>query len=684
MQKRRILRALTLVCAWMLVCAPLAACAKTHDPLAVTAFLSLALNEKEKLNASVTLGLSDVRAHEGENAYLYELRPGETANAKTLAKKNALDHAPIASSMKFKFDLYDGTRSRLYSGFVVCYENGTPINSVPKMIDNPSLLAPSLTAPLWKDTPKGLAVSDANTAAALGTAHATLDISLASLADYTSESDAKAFTFAGKLYYLSATVLASLDEQVYAAYHAGIQVTLRVRTTQSDLSDNAAEATLLRTAFLDFLTEHYDQYNRGIVTALLIDTDLPAAETAHLAAVAHCALLSNVAMGRIYVACPEIDLTAAAEYCKQVGARLSGHTRFDWGIALTLDPSQKTPWGTADATTLTPDTLKAFTDTLSRQSHKPLYLAVCDLAFSAADPEQQAVAFAYAYAKAAAVNADLILYGAQEDDAAGLYAADGTPRPVADMYRNIDTGLKGDQLRACSAVSEKVGHAVASLNISHRVLTGTGNLSAGSGKKTVLYDFTTGERYDFSAVGGSDLSAKDNPSGYQSGAYDDPVLYTWLNTANAQTGVRKILSDGKELRDATSISMHLLAQYKQADIKTCILILQLQGVDENGMPIRFEAQTNAPVRVWQDVNFNVSAFTSAADLSQPVVMTVLVSTDDSVDEVAAEDFGLWIRDISVHRPKTDYALFFTILAAVTGGALGFILIFRGYRRSRRR
>ncbi|MBQ9784412.1 MAG: hypothetical protein IJW29_09880 [Clostridia bacterium] len=683
MQKRRILRATALLFALLLVCAPLAACAKTHDPLTVTAFLSLTVNEKEKVTASVTLGLSDVQKHEGERAYLYELRPGESADAKTLSKKTPLDEAQIASSMKFKFELYDGIRSRLYSSFVVCYENKKPINAIPKMIDNPSVLAPDVTAPLWEDTPKGLSVTDTNTAAALGTAHALIDVDLAVLANHDKESDAQLFTYAGKRYYLSSLMLESLDEEIYAAYHAGMQVSLRIRTTQNDLSDDPARATLLRTAFLDFLAERYDQNDYGIVTAFFIDTDLSAEDTAHLAVLAHCALLSNISSGRIYVCCPDTTLAGAEEYCRAVGARLQGLADFDWGVALRLDPTVKTPWGTDGADTLTPDTLKQFRNTLSGQSNRPLYLALCDLAYSAKDPTHQAVAFAYTYARAVAANANLIFYGTQRDDTMGLESASGTSRPLTEMFRNIDTGLDSEQMHACRQISEEVAATVSALNVSRKVLTGTGNLSTGSGKKTVLYDFTSGERYDFSAVGGSDMPPRDNPMSYQSGAYNDPVLYTWLNTASPQTGVRKILSNGEELRDATSISMHVLAQYNQADIKSCIMILQLQGVDENGMPIRFEAQTNAPVRVWQDVNFNVSAFTSAADLSQPVVMTFLVTTDDTVENVDEDDFGLWIREISVHRPKNDYALFFTILATVVGVSVGFFLILWAYRRSRR-
>ena len=683
MKKRRIIRVVSLLFALLLACTPLASCAKQYDPLAVTAFLELNVNEKDRVTASVTLGLSDVQKHEGERAYIYELRPGESASSKTLSKKNALAEAKISSSMKFKFDLYDGVRTRLYSGFVACYEDGTPINTIPKMIDNPSALAPDVTAPLWSDTPKGLSVTDANTASALGTAHALIDVDLAVLANHAKESDAQMFTFGGKKYYLSASVLESLDEQVYAAYHAGMQVSLRVRTVQNDLSESAATATLLRTAFLDFLTERYDYDGYGIVTALLIDTDLPPDEAAHLAALAHCALLSNVSSGRIYVCCPSTLLSDALDYSAQLGARLRGHAAFHWGLAVRLDPTLKTPWDTAQSKSITPDTFKQFTSSLSKQTNHPLYFAVCDIAFSAKDPAQQAVAFAYTYAKACAVDAELIFYGAQKDDAVGLTASDGSSRPVTDMYRNIDMGLNSDQLHTCRQFSEKIAETVAAMNTSRRTLKGTGNLSTGSGKKKTLFDFTTGERYDFSAVGGSDMPASENPQSYQSGTYNNPVLYTWLNTASPQTGVRKIFSNGEALADVTSISMHLLAQYKQSDIRSCILILQLQGEDENGMPIHFEAQVSAPTRVWQDVNFNVSSFTAAADLARPVVMTLLVCTDDSVENVEEDDFGLWIKEINVHYPKSNYTLFFTILIAVTGGAISFFLIFWLYRRSRR-
>lgn len=684
MQKRTFLRLLSLLCVWLCVLIPLSSCATRSDPLAVTAFLSVTLDEKEKITAKATLSLSTVQAHEGEYAFIYELRPDESVDTYTFSEKEPLDKARIASVMNFEFDLYNGIRSRLYSTFVICYENGTPIYETPRALDNPEVLARKAIAPLRENNPKGLTVSDADTAASLGTAHALIEVDLSTLSTALNTDDALLYSFNGGAYYLSSTRLAELDEQVRDSYTAGMQVTLRISASHGDLDADEANAALHRAALLEFLTARYNRTDYGVVTALLIDAPtFTAEEAAHLCSLAHKALLSHVVNGRIYVLCPTQNVAAATAYFETFGARLASESTFDWGAAISFDRSAVTAWGNKDTTVLTPDTLENFIGTLSKQSHRPLYSAVCDVTYTASDETLQAVSYAYAYAKARASDIGLFFYGAQTDDATGLYRTDGTARLISEFFREIDTGPDSEKLHICRAVSDTVGNTVEALKTTRTVLSGTGSVGEGTGKETSLFDFTTGTLHGFSAVGGSALSQNENPLSCQSSAYGTPVLYTWLNTAKCENGVRKILSDGTALQDATAISVQTLAQYGQASTQDCRLTLRLQGVDKNGRTIWLEATATAQAHTWQSVNFNIAAFTTAADLSRPVVVTLLVDSDQAAEDGAPENFGLWIRSISVHRPKNNYTLFFIILFSVLGIAVGSLVFLYFYRRTAR-
>ncbi len=673
MKKRLFLRTAALLCVIFLLFPMLFACGQKIDPLSSTAFRSLTITNDHKIVAEVTLSAKDVEAHAGEKAYLYELLPGETTG--DLAKKDPLATAPIGSQMKFEISLTEEDSARLYSAFSVYYQNGTPIVPSPRMIDNPKVLATSSHPYLWEEDPKGIAPSDIAAADALGCPHMMLSIRLSSL---LSEGDL-ALPFCKKEYALSSATLSVLDEQVKAAFQSGAEVSLRV------IADASTSDALSRAALLDFLASRYTKEENGIVTAFYLDASaLSASEISAFASVAHKALLSRISSGRIYVLSPESTLLGTKAFFNDLGTRISASATFDWGAAISLPAINTLSSDNEDALVITPDDLSTLTSELKKQTAAPSYFALCDILIDSKDQNLQAATYAYVYTKAENADMDAIFYGSQKGESYGLLSPDGTKREIAEMFRRIDSGLSPDQLHLCRTVSEELYNTVNSLDTKRRILNGSANAGAGSGKADYLFDFTTGECYGFSPVGGQPLpDGQQNPISHRSGAHNDPVLFAFLRDGMPQTGIRKLLSNGESLKDVTSISLHALCNYNDEAAKQCTVTLTLLGLDRDGELLHFTASTHASTRSWQNFNFNISSFVSLADLTKPVLLTVLTETDAEAQE-DTRDFGLWIKCIRTHRPQSDYTVFWIILAIVVGVTIGFLLILFLYRNSHKK
>lgn len=673
MKKGFFLRLTALLATALLLLPMLFACAPESDPLAVTSFQKLEITENEKIRAEVTLSLADVEAHKGETAYLYELLPGEGVG--DLAKKDPVATAPISSFMSFEIDLKSEDHSRLYSSFSIYYQNGTPMFSSPRMLDIHSATAPLSPSYLWKENPKGLVLSDAASAAALGCPHAMVEIRLSAL---LTEGDLS-LTFGGKQFTVSTATLTEADEQIREAYRAGMQVSLRV------IADGITTDALSRTALLDFLADRYTKEENGMITAIYVDASaLSVEEIASFASTAHKALFSRISTGRIYILSPESTVLGAKAFFAELGEQLSKASPFSWGAALSLPAINGFSADEQDSLVITPTSLSQITTALKKQTAAPSYFALCDIAITKVDPTLQAVHYAYVYANAQKADMDAIFYASQSSDAYGLYAPDGSKREIAEAFRTIDASLSPDLLHLCRTVSEEIYTAVKELESSRRVLAGSANTGAGSGKSDYLFDFTTGDCYGFFPVGSQPLpKGQANPISHQSGAHNESVLFAFLRDGAPQNGIRKLLSNGDALREATSISLHALCNYTDEAATKCTVTLQLVGYDRDGEVLQYTASTTASTRSWQNFNFNVSSFAAAADLSAPVLLTVLTDTDAESTE-QTRDFGLWVKCLRVHRPQSDNSYVFIIIAAFAGLAIGFLLILFFYRKSRKK
>lgn len=659
----------------------LCACGGKADPLAKTGFESITLTKKGGVVATLILSAADVAAHKGEYAYLYEIHPNEDPTTVALSGKTAIAQARISSEMKFKFDLYSGKRSRLLSGFAAYYADGSPITPTARAIDNPALLAPKTAAPLWNGTPKGVYVSDAEAAVALGTSHAVFSVATSDLGRPSSEHDTLRYTYAGTEYSVSRMELAELDRKILSAYRAGMQVTLELSVRMGELDENPQSEMLRRTALLDFLCARYSGEERGVLSAIVFGTwRFSADEMAQLASIAHRALLSRVAGGRIYVQAEGFTDADALRYFTDFEKALSKISDMPWGAAVEVDCGNPRAWDRAVAG-LAPSVLPALHKDLSALPNSPAFFAAF---WRGIDPlasnDVRAVDFAYCYAKAAEARADMIFFAEQDV----LYNADGGACALTEIYRDIDVGLNGSQLRLCREVSglDAVADAVAGIPVTRTLLYGVGGVGETGWRDKLLFDFSTGEMHGFTAVGASAAAKGSNPASAYSVAYGTDVLHTWLSRDKAQTGVRKTLADAKAFKRAETLSVAFLAQYGTEGIDNCRLILTLCGVDGSGEAILFEAEAVAPADKWQTAAFNVSAFSAVVDPESPVLMTLSVESEDG--SAPAEDFGLWIHSVSVRKQTRDLTLLLVLLVSFAGVAVGFVLFFIIYRRQSKR
>lgn len=202
---------------------------------------------------------------------------------------------------------------------------------------------------------------------------------------------------------------------------------------------------------------------------------------------------------------------------------------------------------------------------------------------------------------------------------------------------------------------------------SHNIVS-SASVGEGSGKQTTLVDFTTSDLGVFGTLGNIAT-----PTFAQSGAWGSPVLYTWLDSAETETGIRGTLPTASQLASADTLSIQLLAQYtKSANYE---VTLQLTGTDKNGAPLSLVASTTASAANWQTVTFDVSAFVALADPDAPCTVTVLTSTDAT----ESEQFVLWVRSLYTSHLEAFPEPIIPVACTVVGFLFGFTLFFVIYR-----
>ena len=200
----------------------------------------------------------------------------------------------------------------------------------------------------------------------------------------------------------------------------------------------------------------------------------------------------------------------------------------------------------------------------------------------------------------------------------------------------------------------------------------SGSVGQGTGKQTTLVNFTASDLCGFEAIGNTS-----DPTFKSSAAWNSNVLYTWVNSAEAETGIRGTLSNPSILQGASTLSVQLLAQYTKTT--TYQATLRIEGVDKAGAPLVLVATTSASSASWQTVTFDISAFVENANLEAPCTLTVLTSS-----QAEEEEFVLWVHSIYTSSMEAYPEYLLPVAAAACGFIVGFALFFVIYRATCKR
>ena len=660
--QRKILKPIALILTLVLCLCLFPACQK-NDPLAQNGITSILFEKnKKRAVATVTLDARTLEAHTGEVASLYELLPGE--NTADLAGREPIAVSGVKGTMTFGFPLETQEHTRLYSTFVVGFEDGSFLSVNGKRIENPQALADNTQSFLWSASPKGLVSDNVDHAAALGAMHTMLELSLTDLSD-----GSDSFRFGTVDYTYRADTVAALDRSVLSATNAGLQVSLKL---QLDCTLSVAHVT----ALLDLLTSRYAGGERGLVSAIFleVDKDTSPADAAELCRVANQALRFRVANGRVYIVSNADTLTDAQVFFSDVQHALALSGAPEWGAAVKPQIDLAAiGTDTENADLLTPQKLALLSSYLfsSPANGRASYFAVTDLALSAEDEDVQAASLAYTYRACVAAKAGLIFYASHMNDAYGLCSSAGVERRAADVFATVDTGLSSDDQLLCSTLLGDAWTSLPATKETRRVSVGAAVLGTGGFAEIPLFDFTTAETYGFTGV-----ESATQPISRNSAYFRCPVLYTWLKPSQSTAaGIRKTMENGAALDRAMSISVNLLTQAPNAT--ACTARLRLDGYATDGTLLTHLSELAIENGSWQTVTFQISEFVAAADLSAPCTLTLTVEPDETVDE----EYVLWVRYMDVRAPQQGIDRVFSIALIVGGVLIGFLGVFIIYHKT---
>ena len=196
-----------------------------------------------------------------------------------------------------------------------------------------------------------------------------------------------------------------------------------------------------------------------------------------------------------------------------------------------------------------------------------------------------------------------------------------------------------------------------------KTVVSTGSVSTGIGTQTTLVDFSTSNLHGFEVLGNTAA-----PNFTFSETWKTSVLSARINSAEEETGIRGNLEDTSLLQGKSTLSIRLLAQYAKTTNYTLTLVLS--GTDKSGAPLTLTADVVVPATYWQTVTFDISAFTSSANLAAPCTVTVLTSS-----EAESEEFVLWVHSIYASAPETSSQMLIPVAIAGGGILIGFAFFF---------
>ena len=678
-------RKLALLLVILLLLPLLAACGRKQD--AVGSEPTLTVSDEGKLTFSLRLGSEDLKAHEGQVAYLYELKPGETVY--DINKKSAMLQNYVASKIRFSFPLLgENGEDRRCNTYLLTFSDGT-VYSKPISLSEPEVLATQSNPTYLTNDIKGMPAGYEELASTLHASHSVISLSASELL-----SGEMAATWNGVSLAINQTLIEQADGQALAATRAGLQLSLELTVgAEIPVSDCVA--------LINWLLERYSNPETGMLTGLILldtspsktDDEFYTSSVERMSSILRCAkiaMASRVENGGVFLGAT-VNQNHLKQYLSDVLKSVQKSIRKIPGVALyplsttaalTADSNTKESEiqsGEAEATADTPlllSDLPQMTEWLRGELGRDTEVAILGLAISAENPDLQAALCAYAYRAARSVQARLLAYATPADDATGLYDTDGIRRRAADCFDLMDTD---ENLTAEALASELLGKEWTALKTARSVrasLTGLSNLGFSEELGKRYFDFSEGDPMGFVAAGGASA-----PAVTASEALNTNVLVTSIapKAFGAASGIRCNVKDVKEFKDAHVLSASVMPQSPRSEYAE--ITLRLEGRATDGTAISLTSSITLACNAWQTPSFQIREFTARLDENTPCSMTLTMSpipvenaegTESSEDSSAGDVLGLHSVSLRSAEPDRSWIL---LVAMIGGGfAVGFSVV----------
>ena len=369
----------------------LAGCGK-ENPATENALTAVAANEKGEITVKAVLTDEFLNSYVEKKVYLFELPSSCTDPAIEMQELEPVAEAKPRADMTLTISASDGTRSRLYSAFLLAsYDSAkdayAPITGLLAVTDL-SDMTPAPSEDDGEGSIKGLISDHPADAIRLGISHTILDVPMEKLILKGWQEGALPYVYNGVTRYLNAAELDKLDGLVEAYASAGVKVYLRFslgepsgnpsvpgclyvpgqegssvleRSYAVNMYDPAAAEIM--EGFFGFMAERYASSEEGDPRAASFILGYHVNDTAlhhvggtaevyeKLVRVAHTALRSRTADGQVYVSLNSLQLASTEENLQDVPTFLQAFSQacalrgdYDWHVACELYADTNAVW----------------------------------------------------------------------------------------------------------------------------------------------------------------------------------------------------------------------------------------------------------------------------------------------------------------------------------------------------
>ena len=398
----------------------LTGCGK-ENTAAENAITSVAVSRQGEITVKAVLTDEFLNSYVEKKVYLFELPSYCTDPAVEIREREPVAEIKPKAEVSCKISAEDGTRSRLYSSFLLAsYDSAdddyTPITP-PLAVTDLADMTPPPAKENGDGSIKGLISDHPADAIRLGVAHTILDVPMEKLILKGWQEGALPYIYNGVTRYLQAAELDKLDGLVEAYASAGVKVYLRFslgeplgnpnvpgclyvpgqegssvleRSYAVNMYDPAAAEIM--EGFFGFMAERYAFSEEGDPLAASFILGYHVNDTAlhhvggtaevyeKLVRVAHTALRSRTADGQVYVSLNSLQLASTEENLQDVPTFLQAFSEacalrgdYDWNIACELYSHTNAIWeknSETDDRFYTVHSLRNLTDCLQTEDYR--------------------------------------------------------------------------------------------------------------------------------------------------------------------------------------------------------------------------------------------------------------------------------------------------------------------------